>query len=163
MAAAFPASDVEGSVPARFARVAAARGDALAIVSDGRRLTYRELDRRSDAVARAIQEAGGARDVPVAVHADMPAATILAMLATWKAGRFCVPLDPTLPPARLDAILRDAEASLVITDGAPPFDAQSRRVIRLDALDLEAAGPPLHAEIGADTLACLLYTSGSTG
>jgi len=163
MAGAFPASEVEGSVPARFARVAAARGDALAIVGHDRRLTYRELDRRSDAVARAILGAGGAHDVPVAVHADVPAATILAMLATWKAGRFCVPLDPTLPPARLEAILRDAEASLVVTDGAPSFDVGARSVIRLEALDLDAGVPPLRPEVGADTLACLLYTSGSTG
>src|SRR5262245_64686534 len=128
MAGAFPASEVEGSVPARFARVAAARGDALAIVGDGRRLTYRELDRLSDAVARAILGAGGARNVPVAVHADVPAATILAMLATWKAGRFCVPLDPTLPPARLEGILRDADASPIVSDGAPSFDVEARPV-----------------------------------
>ncbi|HEU5192320.1 MAG TPA: AMP-binding protein [Methylomirabilota bacterium] len=163
MAGAFSASEVEGSVPARFARVAAARGDALAIVGDDRRLTYRELDRRSDAVARAILGAGGADDLPIAVHADVPAATILAMLATWKAGRFCVPLDPTLPPARLEAILRDAEASLVVTDGAPSFDVGARPVIRLEALDLDAGVPPLRPEVGADALACLLYTSGSTG
>ena len=50
-ASAFSAAEVEGSVPARFARVVAARGDALAIVADDQHLTYRELDRRSDALA----------------------------------------------------------------------------------------------------------------
>lgn len=163
MAGAFPASEVEGSVPARFARVAAARGDALAIVAGGERLTYRELDRRSDALAAAIAGAGGARDVPVAIHAEAPAAAILAMLAVWKAGHFCVPLDATLPPARLESILRDAEAELVVAGGAPLFDVGARRVIRLDSLDLEAAVSPPRPDITADTLACLLYTSGSTG
>ena len=162
-ATAFSAAEVEGSVPARFARVVAARGDALAIVADDQRLTYRELDRRSDALAAAILGAGGAGDVPVAIHTDAPAATILAMLATWKAGRFCVPLDSTLPRARLESILRDAEAELVVAAGAPPFPVEARRVIRLDALYLDAAAPPPRPDITADTLACLLYTSGSTG
>ena len=40
------------------------------------------------------------------------------MLAVWKAGRLCVPLDGALPPARLEVILRDAEAGLVVADGA---------------------------------------------
>lgn len=162
-ASAFPADEVEGSVPARFARVAAARGDALAIAGDRGRLTYRELDRRSDALAAAILGAGGPHDVPVAVHAEAPATTILAMLATWKAGRFCVPLDPTLPAARREAVLRDAEAGLVVSDGAPPFDVDARPVIRLDTLALDAEAPPRRPDIGPDTLACLLYTSGSTG
>jgi amino acid adenylation domain-containing protein len=162
-ATAFPADDVEGSVPARFARIAAARGDALAIVSEVGRLTYRELDRRSHVLAAAILGAGGPLDVPVAVHAEAPATTILSMLATWKAGRFCVPLDPTLPAARREAILRDAEAGLVVSDGAPPFDVDARPVIRLDTLVLDAGGLPRRLDIGPDGVACLLYTSGSTG
>src|SRR4029453_19478700 len=96
-----------------------------------------------DALAAAILGASGARDVPVAIHADAPAATILAMLAPWKAGRFCVPRDATLPRARLESILRDAEAELVVVAGAPPFPVEARRVIRLDALDLDAAPPRL--------------------
>ncbi len=160
---AFPAAEVEGSVPARFARVAASRGDALAIVAEGERLTYRELDRRSNALAVAIDAAGGADEVPVAVYAPTPTATILAMLATWKAGRFCVPLDPTLPPARLAEILRDAEAGLVVTAGETAFDVRGRRVLRMNALDLDAGAAPSRPAITADSLACLLYTSGSTG
>ena len=163
MVSAFPADEVEGSVTTRFARVAAARGDALAIVGDGQRLSYREFDRRSGALAAAIQAAGGGRDVPVAVYAGAPTLAILAMLATWKAGRFCVPLDPTLPAARLETILRDAEAELVVFAGPAPFEAGARRVIRLDTLDLDAAGSSVGSANTADTFACLLYTSGSTG
>ena len=161
---AFPAAEVEGSVPARFARVAASRGDALAIVAEGDRLTYGELDRRSDALAAAIADAGGALEAPVAVYAPAPVATILAMLATWKAGRFCVPLDPTLPPARIEEILRDADAGLVVAGGEPAFDVKERRVLRIEhAGPRRARASPLSPAITADSLACLLYTSGSTG
>jgi amino acid adenylation domain-containing protein len=161
---AFPAGDVEGSVPARFARLAAARGDALAIVTERERLTYRALDRRSDALAAAIARAGGAVDAPVAVHAAEPLTTIVGMLAAWKAGRFCVPLDPGLPPARLEIILRDAETGLLVAEDPAAFStAAGRRTLRLDEVDLEAVGPPLPPALSGDSLACLLYTSGSTG
>jgi amino acid adenylation domain-containing protein len=157
----FTASDVEASVPARFARVAAARAGALAIVTERERLTYAELDRRSDALAAAIARAAGAEDAPVAVLAAEPAATIAAMLAVWKAGRFCVPLDGALPPARREVILLDSEAGLLVTDEAvTAFDG---RVLRMDELDLDAAVEPTHPPLTADSLACLLYTSGSTG
>ena len=55
----FTAGEVEGSVPARFARVAAARAGALAIVTEGERLTYAQLDRRSDTLAAAVARATG--------------------------------------------------------------------------------------------------------
>lgn len=161
---AFTAEEVEGSVPARFARVAAARGDALAIVTASERLTYRELDRRSDALAAAIARAGGAADAPVAVHAASPLPTVVAMLATWKAGRFCVPLDAALPAARLETILRDAEAGLLVAEEPALFAAApGREALRLGDVDLETTGPPPQPALGGDSLACLLYTSGSTG
>ena len=161
---AFPADEVEGSVPARFARVAAARGDAPAIVDGDQRLSYGELDRRSDAVAAAITRAGGAADAPVAVHASAPAATIVAMLGTWKAGRLCVPLDATLAVGRLDAILSDAEAGLLVAeDPAALPAAPGRRALRLGDVDRDTPGPLPGPAPGPDTLACLLYTSGSTG
>lgn len=157
----FSAGEVEGSVPSRFARVAVARAGALAVVTERERLTYGQLDRRSDALAAAIARARAADDRPVAVLAGEPAATITALLAVWKAGRFCVPLDGTLPPARLDAIQRDSEAGLLVTDGAAgAFDGP---VLRIDELDLGAWVEPPRPRLDGDTLACLLYTSGSTG
>jgi amino acid adenylation domain-containing protein len=161
---AFPAAEVEGSVPARFARVAAARGDALAIVTEGERLTYRELDRRSDVLAAAIARAGGGDNAPVAVHAAAPLTTVVAMLATWKAGRFCVPLDPALPPARLETILRDAEAGLLVAEDPAAFaPAAGRRALRLGDVDLAVPASAPRPTLGPGSLACLLYTSGSTG
>ena len=164
----FTAGEVEGSVPARFARVAGARAGALAIVTEGERLTYAQLDRRSDTLAAAVARATGPTDTPVAVIASEPAATIVAMLAVWKAGRFCVPLDGALPPARLAVILRDAEAGLLLADDATAAGRLSGasfdgHVLRMDEMDLDAAVAPPTPALTADTLACLLYTSGSTG
>ena len=137
-------------------------------MTEGERLTYAQLDRRSDTLAAAIAGADAALGAPVAVLADGPAAAITAMLSVWKAGRLCVPLDGALPPGRLEVILRDAEVGLVVTDGAGAasrledagLDAQ---VLRMDQRDLDAAVAPPTPVLTADTLACLLYTSGSTG
>ena len=74
-----------------------------------------------------------------------------------------MPLDPTLPPARLEEILRDADAGLLVAGGEAAFDVRGRRVLRMDSwISTRRSSPPSRA-ITADSLACLLYTSGSTG
>src|SRR4029450_12657002 len=101
----FTPDEIEGSVPERFAKVAVARPAALAIATGSQRLTYGELDLRSDRLAAAIAGRAADREAPVAVLLDDPVSTIAALLATWKAGRLCVPLDSALPSARLELIL----------------------------------------------------------
>ena len=167
----FTQADVDGSIPVRFARVAAADPARLAVLAGSERLTYGELDRRSSHLAAVIVREAASPTAPVAVAVGEPSAAIVAMLATWKAGRLCVPLDPTaLPAARVQVILHDAAPALVITDPGgravierAPVAAVSTRELRLEELDPGAPDPSLPIEAGADTLACLLYTSGSTG
>src|SRR4051812_27308260 len=98
----FTAQDIEGSIPTRFARIAAARPDAIAVAIDDRALTYRELDRQSDRIAAEIIRLDSGSETAVAVLLGDQISVITGMLATWKAGRLCVPLDPTLPPARVE-------------------------------------------------------------
>ena len=95
----FPAEEVEGSLPGRFARVAAARPRALAVARGPVRLTYEEVDRRSDALAAAIARSAPAPLAPVVILLADPVSTILSVLGTWKAGKLCVPLNPEHPAA----------------------------------------------------------------
>lgn len=164
----FDREEVERSIPERFARVAAARAGAVAIASERERVTYGELASRSDALAAAIARRASGREAPVAILLSDPIAMITGILATWKAGKLCVPLDPTLPPARLEVILCDSEAGLIITDrtesaALPPLPGPSAQPLLLGAVDLLAAVEPPRLTVTPDTLACLLYTSGSTG
>jgi amino acid adenylation domain-containing protein len=163
----FSPEEVERSVPARFARVVAVRAGALAVVHEGEQLTYEEVDRRSDVLAALIARSAPAPGAPVVTLAADPVATILSVLATWKAGKLCVPLNPDHPPAHIGATVRDAGAALVLTDGVPadaigtlPPDLPRLRVDRLDRL--ERTEPPRPSILPGDP-ACLLYTSGSTG
>jgi len=93
---------------------------------------------------------------------------ITAILATLKAGKIYVPLDPTYPPARLSAMLQDARAQLLVTDTrhfslATNLASSGVAVLNLEAIEAIGEETNLHLPIAAEALAYILYTSGSTG
>ena len=164
----FTQRDIDTSIPERFARVTAAGPDRLAIVAGNERLTYAELDRRSSRIAAAIARGAPAGEAPVAVLLSDPVAAVVGMLATWKAAKLCVPLDPSVPHARLEVILRDAEAGLIVTDrrdgaAGERFTGVPVRRLHIDELDVSSSSEAPRPAADASTPACLLYTSGSTG
>src|SRR5215471_7622190 len=163
----FDAKEVERSLPERFARVAAARPSALAVAVGDNRVMYSELAQRTDRLAAHIVQRLSGSDAPVAVLLRDPVSMITAILATWKAGGVSVPLDVNLPQARLETILRDSVAGLVVTDresSAPlvrsDFGIPQLHIDRLDAWENAQLARSM-PEAGAP--ACILYTSGSTG
>jgi amino acid adenylation domain-containing protein len=162
----FPPEDIEGSLHERIRRVAATRGSAPAIVQGSVRLTYEDLDRRSDTLAAAIARLVPLHLAPVILLIDDPVDTILAALAAWKAGKLCVPLNPDHPAAYIGAIVRDTDAALIVTDGAAggggaaPAGPPRLRIGEVDLL--ERIQPPRSA-VRPEDPACVIYTSGSTG
>src|SRR5215471_10860679 len=162
----FALEEIERSIPERFATVAAARASAPAVAVGSNRITYAELAQRADALAMAIVRNASSSEAPVAVLLHDQVSLVAAILATWNAGRICVPLDTALPQARLEVILRDADASLVITDRASSASLpHAPRVPRLHVDELDGRkgqGFPSPSVRGEDP-ACILYTSGSTG
>ncbi|HEX7786456.1 MAG TPA: AMP-binding protein, partial [Methylomirabilota bacterium] len=163
----FSAEEVEGSLPVRFARVAEARAGALAIAQGAVRLTYEEIDRRTDALAAAIGRRAAVFGAPVAVLVSDPVLATLSVVATWKTGAFCVPLNPAHPAGYLAAIVRDAEPRLLLTDtpGVAALGEPGSALPRLlvDQLDPAERVNPRPVAIAPQQPACLLYTSGSTG
>jgi acyl-coenzyme A synthetase/AMP-(fatty) acid ligase len=164
----FTHDEIERSLSERFARVAETWPSALAIAGASERLSYGELARRTDGVAAAIMRRAAGSEAPVAVLLSDQVTMITAMLATWKAGKLCVPLDYALPKARLEVILRDSEAGLVVTDqgssvALPPLASVADRQLRIDEIDHQHSAELPAVTVTPDTLACLLYTSGSTG
>ncbi|CAG9794864.1 unnamed protein product [Diatraea saccharalis] len=144
------------------------------------RISYSELEARTNALSRAIAKrarvSGANRDgdYVIAVCMQPTHNTIMALLATWKAGAAYVPMEPSFPQARISHILKDAEPALVIYDDiANPsmFSASGVPIVSFDELDAEASG--LSAESPSDgerlatlrthAIAIVLYTSGSTG
>jgi fatty acid CoA ligase FadD22 len=120
------------------------RGEAPAVIDDGGSWTFGELSDASARAAGALRERGVGRGDRVAVLVPDGRRAVQALLGAVRLGAIAVPLDPATPPERLGAVLADCAPAAVVTG----------------ALD----GPPEPvAEAGADEIACLVYTSGTTG
>ncbi|MFD7507257.1 amino acid adenylation domain-containing protein [Streptomyces sp. NPDC059850] len=143
--------------------------DALALIAEGHRLSYAELDARANALAHELIATGiGTEDV-VALLLPRSAELIVSLLAVVKAGAAYTPIDPAHPDARVGVILGGSRAVLALTDreGA----ARTGNVPCLLTGDGDLASRPRHAPTDADRVrplrhhnaAYLIYTSGSTG
>ncbi|MFF2149262.1 amino acid adenylation domain-containing protein, partial [Kitasatospora sp. NPDC058190] len=142
----------EAAVPELFARQVRATPDAVAVVAGGTELTYRELDLRANRLARALIRQGVRPETPVAVMLDRSAELVVAILAIIKAGGAYVPLDSRFPSSRIDLILQETAAALVLTEEVLTALIQAEP----DSSDVEVPCDPRQ-------LAYIMYTSGSTG
>ncbi|WP_435823433.1 amino acid adenylation domain-containing protein, partial [Kitasatospora aureofaciens] len=140
------------AVPELFARQVRALPDAVAVVAGGSELTYRELDLRSNRLARALVRQGVRPETPVAVLLERSAELVVAILAIIKAGGAYVPLDSRFPSSRIDLILRESGAALILTREVLTALTQSEP----DSSAVEVPCDP-------GQLAYIMYTSGSTG
>jgi amino acid adenylation domain-containing protein len=89
-----------------------------AVASDGCLLTYQELDRLSNKVARALLRLGVAPGDRVGILAPKSAAAVVGLYGALKAGACYVPLDPKAPAERLSHIVRDSGAAVIVADEA---------------------------------------------
>ncbi|MCX4863850.1 non-ribosomal peptide synthase/polyketide synthase [Streptomyces sp. NBC_00825] len=142
--------------------------DALALVCEGERLTYGELDVRADRLAHALRAHGVGPEVRVGVCLPRGTAPVVTLLAVFKAGGVFVPLDPEYPADRLAFMMADSGLRVLLAAG-DTRDAVAEApvpVLLLEELDrtAEAAhdGPPLTRLTPANA-AYVFYTSGSTG
>jgi len=159
-----PYEDAHRRVEAQAARAP----DAVAVVAGEVRLTYGELDRGANRLARRLRALGVGPESVVAIRMERTAALPVAVLAVLKAGGAYLPLDPAHPRARAEFMLRDAGAAVLLTDEAlrDGVDAGAARVLVLDAdggFAGDEANGALDAAAGAESLAYVIYTSGSTG
>jgi amino acid adenylation domain-containing protein len=150
------------------ARQVALTSDALAMEFRGTRLTYAQVDDRSNRIARALRSLGVRRGDLVAVSLERSIDLPVAVLAVLKAGAGYVAVDPGYPADRVAYMLEDSRAAALVTTAevAARLPAGAAPVLRLDAdaarIDGEDAAP-LGIATDADDLAYVLYTSGSTG
>ncbi len=171
------------TAPERFAKQAAQTPEAVAVfiqgaagAAGGETLSYRELDRRSDALARRLRALGVGPESRVALLLGRTLDVPVAIFGVWKAGGAYVPLDLDSPAGRLADLLADAEPAVVIHRGPPPVPLAGTRSLDLALPEPEAAAeaprsfpsllspplPPLPV-IRPGDLAYLIYTSGTTG
>lgn len=150
-----------------FVRQASLRPEGTALVHNGQSLCYRELEERSNQLARHLRGRGVRAGTLVAICLERSPELIITILAVMKAGGAYVPLDPAYPAERIAMMLADCLPPLLVT--------QSKLFITPDfsgwrlALDVEAgmidawSTAPLDESANHIDLACIFYTSGSTG
>lgn len=161
-----------GNLCERFERQAKKTPNAVAI-SDGRlSLSYRELARRSQAIARWLTREGVGAETVVALLADRGPNLLAAMIAVQRAGAAFLNLDPAQPPARLATILGSSCATVLLTGRAQsamvdtllePLVGRIQLAEIEDASALESTKPARAARRASASLAYLIYTSGSSG
>ena len=162
---------------------------ACAVECAGDTLTYDELNRRANQLARHLRELGIGPDEPVGICLERSVDMVIALLAILKAGGAYLPLDPAYPPDRLRFMLADARVSLLITRGNLVEEGRWTSVLsevegienrylqssilsprpKVVCLDRDASwikqqsAKNLNVRIDSENLAYVIYTSGSSG
>ncbi len=151
-----------------FAAQAARTPEAVAVSQGGRTLTYRELDERSNRLARRLRRLGVGPEVRVGLCVERTPEMVAALLGILKAGGAYVPLDPAHPAERLALVLEDSAVPVLVTEegllGSLPAHSASIVCLDRDGGELAAeSGAPLERLGDEESLAYVIYTSGSTG
>lgn len=142
-----------------------AHTDRVALVNREERLTYRELDRRSDSFAAFLLEELGEDRTPILIYGEKETAFLICMMGALKAGRGYVPIDRTVPLDRAAQIVQDVRPRLVVDLGGFDIPGPWRQKKAEELEDILSSGKTVDREhhIGPDTPAYILFTSGSTG
>ncbi len=138
---------------------AAATPEAVALISDEVQLSYAELHRRANRLARWLINAGVGTEDVIGLQMATSVEFTIAALAVLKAGAAYLPIDPTFPADRIDYLVADTGPRMVI--GRADYEAAERAAHDLDGAAVTDADRirPLHP----GNLAYVIYTSGSTG
>ena len=150
---------------------AQAHPDTVAVEFQGEQLTYAELDRSANRLARRLMAAGVGRDVIVGVCLPRSMEMVTTILAVLKSGGAYVPLDPSYPAERLRFMATDSGLQVLVTTGdlveeVAELVDRTGTVVRLDAEEAALLAYPDDdpgVDVAPDDLAYVIYTSGSTG
>ena len=156
------------SMPEWFEHQVGATPDAVALIFDERPLTYAELNRRANRLARVLQSLGVGPDKVVAICVARTPELIVTLLAILKAGGCYLPIDRDLPQERQALMLRDAQPTVLLTESAflhalPTTDVPFFVLDAEEARIAKESDDNLLPQATGENLAYILYTSGSTG
>jgi len=166
-----------GAVPARstvhglIAVRAAASPDAIALIYEDETVGYALLEERACRLAGYLTAQGLRRGDVVGVHVPRGIRMVIALLAVLKTGAAYTMLDVDFPAARLESVLEQVGAKIVLTDSCAGTEHTLSRSARARIIDLHQESALIDGfparytgpAIGADDLACVMFTSGSTG
>jgi len=142
--------------------------DGIAVVFEGQKLTYRELNSKANQLANYLQKSGVKPEVLVGICVERSLDMVVGLLGILKAGGAYVPLDPAYPKERLNYMISDAQVKILLTQQelVSQLPEQCAAKICLDRdwslIRGESQENPL-CTVEVENLAYVIYTSGSTG
>lgn len=142
--------------------------DSVAVLFGTTTLSYQALEQRSNQLAHYLLDQGVQPEQRIGVCVQRNQDLMICLLAILKVGATYLPLDPTYPQARLQLMIDDAQAQLVLTHTAIQADLafENCQLIGIEALEADLALLPITTpwvQVDPTQLAYLIYTSGSTG
>lgn len=142
--------------------------DAIAVIFENQKFTYRELNTRANKLANYLQELQVCPEVIVGICLERSLEMVVGLLGILKAGGAYVPLDPAYPQERLAYILEDTQTPLILTTKPllKKLTTHQAQVICLDSdWEIIAQNSPEKPanQVTTDNLSYVIYTSGSTG
>ncbi|WP_028545356.1 non-ribosomal peptide synthetase [Paenibacillus taiwanensis] len=155
-----------------FERQAAAVENQPAIVHRGKSISYKQVNEQANRLARRLLQQGLQPEQPVAILLERSACTIIAMLAVLKAGGVYIPIDEQYAEDRIQYMLQDSNAKLLVTSEEWRGRVSFKGTILHMESGLETADSDCAATLASDNLsqhveaeqaAYIIYTSGSTG
>ena len=158
----------EKSIVDLFEEQAAKTPDALALLFDDERLTYRALNERSNQLAHYLRNMGIQEDSLVPLCVERSHYMIIGILGILKAGGAYVPMEPDFPQDRKSFVLKDTNASIVVStqESSSTLSFSDIDIVEIDSLFSPVKVQPLHnvsSSLKPHHLAYVIYTSGSTG
>ncbi|WP_244310808.1 amino acid adenylation domain-containing protein [Paenibacillus ottowii] len=139
--------------------------DHVAVVFRDKHLTYADLNTKANQFAHVLRNKGVDKDRPVGIMGDCSLEMIIGIFGILKAGGAYVPIDPQYPEERIRYMLTDSGATLLLTQ-LPIPNSMELDNLALDLTDKRNYGKEtgnLTTSQSSDALACIMYTSGSTG
>ncbi|MDN3658659.1 amino acid adenylation domain-containing protein [Ferruginibacter paludis] len=139
--------------------------DAVAVIFEDTQITYSELNRRSNVLARHLQSLGVGPGIRVGILMKKSLEIVETLFAVLKAGGTYVPMHPSFPKERVQFILKDANVQVLMTniDIEPPEHHKVHLVNLNDKPSTEDDCSNPATNIASDDLAYIIFTSGSTG
>jgi len=137
---------------------------------DGLSLSYKELNELSDRIAAGLMQRGVQKGQAVGLLARRGVKTVAAQLGILKTGAVWVPLDPDFPGERLLQMVEQVQPAVVLAVACEEYPAFACDLLSVDELAIDdvaqadiATLPVVDLRTDPDAVACILFTSGSTG
>lgn len=148
-----------------FEEQARKQPEKTALIFNGRELSYAELNRRADLLAAHLRGLGAGPDAIAAISMERSLEMMVGLLAILKSGAAYLPLDPAFPAERLQFMLEDSGASMLLTESRllGRFPLQPEHVVLVDSEPAGVQTEPRGSGAESHHLAYVMYTSGSTG